>query len=268
VSPIDRPPGHRLVPGAPVSPVILHAPHGSRLIPAGPRRALLLDDAGLSAELDHMTDSHTDTIAVEAARGARRTPWVFVNLLSRLVVDPERLPDDEMRAVGMGAVYTRTSHRAPLRADDADHAERLLRTYFAPYAQAMTDLVDERLAATGRAVIIDVHSYPSVALPYELHGAGPRPAVCLGTHPAHTPPDLLAAARWAFAGCGDIGENTPFAGCYVPLKHFGSDAAVTALMVEVRRDTYMVEPGGPPTAGLARIIHGLVRLVDAVSDRG
>jgi len=38
--------------------------------------------------------------------------------VSRLVVDPERLPDDaseSMSAKGMGAVYTRTSDGAPLR---------------------------------------------------------------------------------------------------------------------------------------------------------
>jgi hypothetical protein len=36
-------------------------------------------------------------------------------------------------------------------------------------------------------------------------------------------------------------------------------------MVEIRRDTYMIEPGGPPTAGIDTVIAALTSLVDAVS---
>ena len=66
-----------------------------------------------------------------------------------------------MNRVGMGAVYTRTSTGARLRADDATHRARLIATYFEPYSRALADLVDDRLAATGRAVILDLHSFPS-----------------------------------------------------------------------------------------------------------
>jgi N-formylglutamate deformylase len=210
-----------------------------------------------------MTDAHTDLIAAQAAGAA----WLFINRYSRLVVDPERFPDDreEMLAVGMGAVYTRTSHGQQLRPDDPTQVEALLAKHFRPYAGAVTTLVDDRLAATGRAVIIDVHSYPSKALPYELHGAGPRPPVCLGTDSDHTPDALLDAAREAFSGCGGIGVNTPFTGCYVPLKHYRQRSTVTALMVEIRRDTYMTEPGGPPTDGINLIVGALTRLIDAVA---
>ncbi|WP_338090685.1 N-formylglutamate amidohydrolase [Planosporangium thailandense] len=258
---------YQIAPGAPDSPVILHVPHSSRHITPAARPHILLDDAALTTELDHMTDAHTGLIADRVAASCDPAPWTFTNLASRLVVDPERFPDEreEMRAVGMGAVYTRTSHGGRLRVDDPAHAETLLSTHYEPYASAMTDLVDDRLAATGRAVIIDVHSYPAVALPYELHGDGQRPAICLGTDPAHTPPRLLAAAENAFSRCGSIAVNTPFAGCYVPLRHYGTQPAVTALMVEIRRDTYMTEPGGPPTAGIDRIVEALADLVNMVT---
>jgi N-formylglutamate deformylase len=173
-----------------------------------------------------------------------------------------------MRAVGMGAVYTHTSHCGRLRDDDRAHEKALLTAHYEPYAAAMTDLVDERLAATGRAVIIDVHSFPAVALPYELHADGERPAICLGTDEFHTPQALLAAAEAAFSPCGSIALNTPFAGCYVPLKHYGTQPAVTAMMVEIRRDTYMTEPGGAPTAGIDRLVEALTRLVESVSAVG
>jgi N-formylglutamate amidohydrolase len=254
-----------LLPGADDSPVILHVPHSSREIPAEVRAGIVLDDGALERELDHITDAHTAEIAAEAAGLAAVTPWRFVNRLSRLVVDPERFPDEreEMLAVGMGAVYTRTTHKEVLREGDGD-PEPLIERYFRPYARAMSEAVADRLAATGRAVIIDVHSYPSQALPYELHGSGPRPPVCLGTDSFHTPPELLAAAREAFGEIGETGLDSPFAGTYVPLEFYGRDPRVAALMVEIRRDTYMSEPGGPAGAGLTTLAAALARLVAAV----
>ncbi|MFJ8944431.1 N-formylglutamate amidohydrolase [Streptomyces sp. NPDC102395] len=255
-----------LLPGAEGSPVILHVPHSARAIPPEVRAGIVLDDGALERELDHITDAHTAEIAELAARSAPLAPWRFVNRLSRLVVDPERFPDEreEMLSVGMGAVYTRTTHGRALRPAGADPGP-LVDRYFRPYARAMSEAVAERLAAVGRAVIIDVHSYPSERLPYELHGDGPRPPVCLGTDSFHTPPALTAAAREAFAAVGETGLDSPFGGTYVPLEYYGSEPRVSALMVEIRRDTYMTEPGGPAGPGLPRLAAALAGLVEAVS---
>ncbi|MFR0355801.1 N-formylglutamate amidohydrolase [Streptomyces sediminimaris] len=259
-------PSFEYLPGAAGSPVILHVPHSARDVPDGVRAGIVLDDAALERELDHITDAHTAEIAAAAGGLSALAPWRFVNRLSRLVVDPERFPDEreEMLSVGMGAVYTATTHREALRPADTD-PEPLIARYFLPYARAMTEAVAGRLAATGRAVIIDVHSYPSAPLPYELHGTGPRPPVCLGTDPFHTPPELAAAARDAFAAYGGTGLDSPFSGAYVPLEFHGADPRVTALMVEIRRDTYMTEPGGPATPALSRPASALAALVDAVT---
>ncbi|MFI8890261.1 N-formylglutamate amidohydrolase [Streptomyces paradoxus] len=260
---MTEPPSFEVLPGAADSPVILHVPHSAREIPAAVRAGIVLGDEELARELDHITDAHTAEIAEAAAGAVGITPWRFVNRLSRLVVDPERFPDEreEMLAVGMGAVYTRTTHGRALRPDDVDAAP-LVERYFEPYAREMTRAVADRLDVTGRAVIIDVHSYPSRRLPYELHGEGPRPPVCLGTDSFHTPPALLDAAREAF---GETELDTPFGGTYVPLEFYGKRPEVSALMVEIRRDTYMTEPGGRPGPGLERLATALAGLVDAVS---
>ncbi|WP_406864598.1 N-formylglutamate amidohydrolase [Streptomyces sp. HUAS MG47] len=259
-------PSFRLLPGDPASPVILHVPHSSRTVPADVRADLVLDDRALEEELDHITDAHTAELAAAAAERCAVRPWRFVNLMSRLVIDPERFPDEreEMLAVGMGAVYTRTTHRGPLRPAGFD-GSALIGRYFRPYAQAMTDAVAERLDAAGRAVIVDVHSYPTAPLPYELHGAGPRPPVCLGTDGFHTPPWLLDEATEAFGRLGETGLDSPFAGTYVPLRYHGTDARVSALMVEIRRDGYMTEPGGASHAGLEALAAALADVVDAAS---
>ncbi|MFD1523958.1 N-formylglutamate amidohydrolase [Pseudonocardia yunnanensis] len=266
--PDPRPPDARA--GDARSPVLLHVPHASTEIPSWTRPHLVLDDDELAAELAALTDHHTDLIATIAAERARVRPWVLVNRVSRFVVDPERFPDEreEMAAAGMAAVYTRGTRGQPVRADDAAHRDLLLAAYYTPWAAAVQAAVDDRIDATGRAVLVDVHSYSTAPLPYELHADGPRPAVCLGADPVHTPSWLVAAAESAFAAIGSVSVNSPFAGTYVPLAHYGTDPRVLSVMIEIRRDGYMAEPGGAPTPGAARVAGALADLVDAVMESG
>lgn len=245
--------------------MLLHVPHAGTAIPAWTRPHLLLDDVALAAELAALTDHGTDRIATTAADRARVRPWMLVNAVSRFVVDPERFPDEreEMAQVGMAAVYTHDTHGRRIRAGDPAHRDALLAAFFVPWAAAVTRTVDERLAATGRALIVDVHSYPSAPLPYERHADGPRPAVCLGADPVHTPTWLVDAARAAFAPVGSVAVNSPFGGTYVPLAHHGTDPRVLSIMVEIRRDGYLTEPDGPDTSGFGTVARALADLVDA-----
>src|SRR5450759_1462457 len=117
---MPEPVSFEVVPGDPTSPYIVHVPHSSTRIPDDVRARLLLDDDALAEELRLMTDARTEELAILAATQVTPRPWLFVNRLSRLVVDPERLPNEheEMYDVGMGAVYTRTYGGLILR--DAD----------------------------------------------------------------------------------------------------------------------------------------------------
>jgi N-formylglutamate amidohydrolase len=266
--PDDAPTSFSTVPGDPGSPWILHVPHASTRIPAAVRARIVLDDAQLDAELRAMTDAHTDRLAARTSeRAASRRPWAFVNGLSRLVVDPERFPDERevMNRVGMGAVYTRTSTGAPLRVEDPAERAGLIATYFEPYSRALADLVDDRLAATGRAVILDLHSFPEHALPYELHPDDERPVICLGIDDRHTSRELLAAAREAFAPLGSLAVDQPFRGTYVPLPHHGRDDRVESIMLEVRRDAYLRADGAADDAAIDRLAGAAARLIDGLA---
>ena len=259
-----------ITPGAAESAVILHVPHASTTIPDDVRAGIVLDDDQLAAELWTMTDAYTDVIALEAAERCVGRPWVVVNPLSRLVVDPERFPDhtEEMNAVGMGVVYTRTSSLQPFRDISSGETLRLVDRYFHPYADAMRNLVENRVAACGQAVIIDLHSYPSRPLPYELHQDQQRPPLCLGTDPFHTPISMIAAAVQAWQHLGSVVENEPFAGAYVPLDRYQHDDRVTAIMLELRRDTYLdeSEPDRPPTLG--PVVEALTDFLAAIGGIG
>jgi N-formylglutamate amidohydrolase len=50
----------------------------------------------------------------------------------------------------------------------------------------------------------------------------------------------------------------------VPLDFYHRTPEVTALMIEIRRDQYMIEPGGAPTPGLESVAAALTRLVETV----
>jgi N-formylglutamate deformylase len=246
-----------VLPGDMSSPVLLHVPHAGREIPGWVRSRLLLPDAELAGEMEALTDHSTDQIARRAAGQAAVRPFAIINRVSRFVVDPERFPDEreEMAAVGMGAVYTHGTRGQRIRADDPAHVAALLDAFYRPWADAVDAAVRERLVATGRAVLLDVHSYRREPLPYELHANGPRPAICLGTDAFHTPAWLVGAAREAFAPLGDVALDTPFPGTYVPLAHFRTDPRVASLMLELRRDVVgEQEPA---------VVRALATLVDA-----
>lgn len=254
-----------IIPGDSASSVVLHVPHSSRVIPAEVREGIQLTDHGLDDELTAITDADTDEVGLRAAAAASVRPWLFVNRLSRLVVDPERFPDEreEMNDVGMGAVYERTTQLAVLRTPTREERDSLISTFFEPYAAALASLVRRRLEHAGRVTILDLHSYPQVALPYERHSGGPRPAVCLGPDAFHTPPALAGAARAAFepvVGAEDVGQDSPFSGCYVPLEQYNVNPDVAGLMLELRRDLV--------ASRLDDLAAATARLVDTISPVG
>lgn len=256
-----------LPPTVPARPIVGHVPHASIEIPTRVRAGILLDDAALAAELLRMTDRHTD----------RLYAWIrdlggtlVVNRVSRLVVDPERFPDDDaepMAAVGQGAVYTRTSGGAALREPDPAERARLMAHWYDPYHAAFGEVVGAMLGTFGRCLVIDGHSFATVPLPAEPDQAPVRPDVCLGTDPFHTPRTLVAGLQSAFEAEGfRVAVDRPFSGTIVPRRWYGADARVTSVMLEVRRGTYMDEATGEPLPGFDEVATRMRRAVTAAVD--
>ncbi len=242
-------------------PVILHVPHSSRNIPPEIRSKILLDDGALNKELDEMTDSHTDLVAKSAIADLVKKPWIFENKLSRLVIDPERFPDERevMNQVGMGAVYFKSSTGENLRALDFD-TKPLIEQYFKPYAKAFTDLVAKLLAQHNTVFIIDVHSYRVNQHPNAVNHGQARPPICLGTDSFHTPIWLAQLAKDCFSTVGEVIENQPYAGTYVPLDFYEKDPRVLSVMLECRADQFLDE-NLKPHAGLTTAASALSLLI-------
>lgn len=223
----------------PALPLIVHVPHASRAIPAAVRRTFTATPAQVDRELATITDHLTDRLFAPArAVGAT----LFVNRLSRLVIDPERFrndADEMMAPKGMGVVRLRTSEGDQLRSPDFPSAarEELLTKHYDPYARALDALARRFVDRCGRCLIIDAHSYsPDVAY---LAGA-PSPPICLGFDPPHAPEQLIGA--WRTGPLRDLAwlPNTPFAGSYVPASFWSPhDPRVQSVMIEVEKSLYL-----------------------------
>ena len=223
--------------------IVLHIPHASREIPDDVRQSFVIDDAQLELELLRMTDHFTDDLFLVPTGVA--TPVVYP--VSRLVCDPERFPDDSeeaMAARGMGVIYTKRHDLGPLRDPPSpDEREALLDRYYRPHHRAVEDAAGAALAAHGRCLVIDCHSFPGTPLPYEKDPT--RPDICIGTDEFHTPRVLRDATVAAFRSAGlEVAIDRPFAGALAPASRYQKDRRIATIMIEVNRSLYMDEETG------------------------
>ena len=246
----------------PAIPVLLNLPHASAWIPEEYLGDFALDKAGLAQEHAAIVDWFTDELfaPIMEAGGCG-----LISRFSRLLVDTERFADDSQEVMarrGIGVLYERTTRLELLRLkpSPARRAE-LLRRFYEPYHAAMTELVSQIVERFGRCILLDCHSFPEHSLPYELNPAAPRPDICVGTDPSHSPEsmvrqleNLTARFGWSFA-C-----NTPFAGMVVPQAWYG-DGRVTGVMLEVNRKLYMDEQKTTRGSEFARVVEW-VRSID------
>jgi N-formylglutamate deformylase len=221
--------------------VVVHIPHASLVVPNDVSAGLLLTPAELQHELLVMTDRYTDELFALSSSLATTVSFP----VSRLVVDPERFTDDEsepMAQKGMGVVYERTAAGRPLRRrPSADERHRLLARFYEPHHSALTMAVERALAAHGTCLLLDGHSFPTLALPYEDDQDPDRPDICIGTDASHTPAWLRDIAVGAFEELGwRVAVDQPF-GALVPMRFYRQDLRVHAVMIEVRRGLYMDE---------------------------
>jgi N-formylglutamate amidohydrolase len=150
-----------------------------------------------------------------------------------------------MEAAGQGVVYTRTTRGAALREPDARMRRRRIDALFLPYHEALAREVDAMLERWGRCTILDGHSFATLPLPSERDQEPDRPDICIGTDVTHTPPDLASALERAFRAEGfEVRRDSPFAGTFVPLRHYGRELRVRSVMVEIRRGLYCDEATG------------------------
>ena len=209
------------------SSIVLHLPQASTFLSEDLLQDFFLSDQELQEELNRITDHATDRIFQQVFPEAK----AIVFPVSRIIVDPERFSDDSqerMSQLGMGVTYTKGSLLQPLR-KVSTHGKRqeLLKQFYNPHHQKLTETVEESLSDNNHCLIIDGHSFPDLPLPYELQQTAFRPDFCLGTDDLHTLEELVAKIEGELESCGYLtARDQPFSGTIVQMKHYWKDQRV------------------------------------------
>jgi N-formylglutamate amidohydrolase len=209
-------------------------------VPASLSEQFYVSPNHLWRELWRLTDWYTDELFVcpEAAS-------TVIAPVNRQVVDVERYLDDAkeiMAKVGQGVIYSQDCQGERLRYElNTRQREHLIDCYYLSHHSQLHQVVQGALEQHGRCLLIDCHSFPSMAFPYEKVSDKLRPDICLGTDPVHTPIGLIEVIKNFFESQGlSVAINSPYSGCLVPEICYGTKKLM-AIMIEINRAQYIDE---------------------------
>lgn len=261
--------------GAPDTPLVFASPHSGRVYPAE-----LLDHSRLDAHaIRRSEDAHVDRLLEGAAplgvstltaRYARayidlnRDPWELDPAMFEDALPPFARCKTARVAAGLGAIPRVVGAGREIydRKLTLAQAQGRIEAAHLPYHQALADLLAERRARHGLAVLIDWHSMPSAA----AKGAGRGADIVLGDRfGAACAASLTGLAQETLSGLGyRVARNAPYAGGYTTERHGRPGGGVHVLQIEINRGLYLDEASLEPTRGMARLKANIERLTKAL----
>lgn len=257
-----------------IGPVVVSVPHAGRLYP---REILAAARVG-HADLERLEDSWCDLIAAGAV-GAGAT--VVQGLWARAVADCNRgegqmapgevamplraqfsVPGRKERA-GLGVVPTRLADCGPLWKKPIDQAalQWRLDSFHRPYHAALADALAAARDRFGYAILLDLHSMPTIPIGQPGHGAN----IVVGDHFGVTSGGWLVDFVLAAAEGLDepVSRNQPYAGGHIIRTHGNPGQAVHAVQIEIDRRLYLGADRLPDSARLASMARWFADLVGA-----
>ena len=153
--------------------ILLHIPHSSYFIPNKYKNLFCITENELRIEQIKMTDSYTNELF--------NLPYKKIIFpISRLICDVERFREEsqeEMTKQGMWVCYTKTHELKTLKRTTNEHKKEILEKYYDTHHKKFEEKVGNILKQNKKCLIIDCHSFPSKALPYELYQEDERPDI-------------------------------------------------------------------------------------------
>lgn len=278
IAPTQQCPAYdRYGPDVPLTPIILSVPHAGRNYPPGLSALARVRPPVLRRLEDRYADLLVDPlIAADWSVLVARAPRAMIDLnRDEREVDPAMVSDlprthalqssVKLRG-GLGLIPRRLQGVGDLwlRPLPFVEVERRIATIHRPYHAALAKLMHAAHAAHGHAILIDLHSMPS--LPRALDGeAGPM--LVLGDRFGRSAAPRLAtlvgdiAAGRGFASA----QNHPYAGDHLIERHGRPEAGFHALQIEIDRALYLDAALDEPGPGLPRVQALVMALAEALA---
>jgi len=183
--------------------LILHIPHSSDKIPD--YKGYMVEKKIPDKEILKLTDWYTDDIF------SFEDSIIVKEDFSRVFCDTERFSDDNqevMAKYGMGVLYEKADDGSLIREVNKILREEILNGYYWPYHEKLIQAVDNQLASTGKALIVDCHSFPDTTFIRDLNQERNRPDFNIGTDSFHTPVYIIEMSKDYFKTKGySLGIN-------------------------------------------------------------
>lgn len=256
----------------PTSPIVLSVPHAGRDYPLALRAALRVPLAAATV----LEDRYIDAVAL----AAHRDETLFVQRRARAWIDLNRSEQERDPAIDEGAAWTalplasaklrgglglvprRVAGAGELwrrRLDAQDVAARI-RDDHRPYHAALALALAAARTRFGTAVLLDIHSMPSL---------GPdQPRLVIGDRFGRSAGTRFVAAIEAVAARHGVmaALNTPYAGGHILDTHARPASGVHAIQIEFDRSLYLDPAGDRPGDTLPAVARLLRDMIDALAD--
>lgn len=256
---------YRIGADVPASPVVISVPHAGRVYPPALRQALRVPAAALTA----LEDRHVDAVAM-AARSGETT---LVQQLGRAWIDLNRGEDERDPQIDEGAAATPPVRSAKLKSGlglvprrtgagelwrrrfTAGEVAARIEADYRPYHAAVAAALAAARARFGGAVLLDLHSMPS------LGRIGPR--VVIGDRFGQAAAARLVARVEAVAVAAGhrTAINTPYAGGHILHRHGRPADGIHAIQLELDRSLYLdarLDGTGPGLAATAALLRQML----------
>lgn len=275
---------HRTIPPAAIAvnrpaangPVIVSIPHAGRIYPPE-----IIAAARVGApELERLEDGWCDLIAAGACDAGAT---VVQALWARAVADCNRgesqmapgevapplraqfsAPGRKERA-GLGVVPTRLADCGPLWKRPIDRAgfHWRLESFHRPYQAALAEELAAARDRFGHAILIDLHSMPSIPAGQPGHGARIVVGDRFGATAGASLVDLVVEAAGTLKV--PVRRNQPYAGGHIIRAHGQPERGIHAVQIEIDRSLYLAPDRSPDPVGVARMSEWFALLVKSAA---
>ena len=260
----------------PTYPLIISVPHAGRQYPEAMKHSARLPEQRLRPLEDRYADALADSAFAAGIQGIvanTARAWIDLNR-SENEIDPGfiDLPSGALPLVsakvrgGLGLIPRRISNGGDIwhRRIAADDLNERIAQHHRPYHQALGAMLARTRAKFGVAILLDIHSMPS--LPETSDGPGAQ--IVIGDSFGRTADDRFTGCAAALAEQHGLNAaiNHPYAGGHILAHHAKPQRGLHAIQIEIDRALYLDAQHHRPAGHLETMRKFIARLTFALID--